>query len=246
MNKSNLLYWFPKIKDLEIPVPKTKTLELNPKNDDLISIFDGNSQPLDSQMERILNKTKEIGYPLFMKTGEFSGKHYWKTTCYVEKEENLRRQIVNLIEMSLCADITDNLPIDALVFREYIPMKTLFTGFFGETPINPEFRFFINNGKVQCGHWYWVEDAIAIAEHRLPKGWRVPLRYAKDFYSSKEHIFLLTQHAQKIADVLPDHWSIDFCLSKDDKWYLIDMALGEVSEHLSCPETYILKYDLKS
>lgn len=237
---SSLLYWFPKVNNLGIPVPRTETLELDPKNDDLVLVLAGNPQPLDCQLKKILDKARLIGYPLFMKTGTTSAKKWWKATCYVEKEEYLKRNITNLIELSLAEDITERLPIDALVFREYILMKTIFTGFYYEMPVVPEFRFFIDKGRVQCGHWYWHDNALEVAAHTFPHYWWIMLAEAQKKYTTRQNIDLLARYSQKVADVFPEKWSVDFCLSNDDSWYLIDMALGKESEHIQCPETNIL------
>ena len=34
-----------------------------------------------------------------------------------------------------------------------------------------------------------------------------------------------------IDSISEDYWSVDFALGRDGKWYLIDMAAGEVSGH---------------
>ncbi len=235
--KSSLLYWYPKIKDLDIPTPKTEITVLRNQHDNLISICDGDFKVLEPQWNEILEKARKIGFPLFMRTDEFSAKHNWKNTCYVEKEEDLREHIHNLFEDSFCVDIL-GLPLRAIVFREFIPMKNLFTAFRGEMPVNPEIRFFIKDGETMCWHWYWVEEAIenGTLKDKLPFDWKHRIENAKNDYLSGNDIMWLTHDASKIAKQFKGYWSVDFCLSKQGKWILIDMAEGNKSWHPECKQ----------
>lgn len=232
--KNSLLYWYPKIKDLGIPTPQTETIILKKQHNELMSICDGDFSPIEDQQDDIYNKARKIGYPLFMRTDEFSAKHSWKNTCYVEKEEDLKSHIANLFEDSFCADMI-GLPIRALVFRKYIPMKNLFNAFRGEMPVNPEVRLFIKDGKVICWHWYWIEEAIEQGtNYPLPKDWKQIIETHKKILEGSI-IDIITQTI-KIAKVFDGYWSVDFCLSKEKEWILIDMALGNVSWHPECDQ----------
>ena len=235
MERNSLLYWYPKLKDLGIPTPKTEIVELKNQHSELIPICDGDMSPLEPNWKEILQKARKIGFPLFMRTDEFSGKHNWKKTCYVEKEENLKQNIYHLIEDSFCADVV-GLPIRAIVLREFIPMKTLFTAFYGDMPVNPEIRFFIKDGEVLCWHWYWIEDAIekGTPKDKLPFDWRYRLEDAKKKYLTGNDLLWLTNDVRKIAKKFDGYWSVDFCMSKDNRWILIDMAEGHKSWHPNC------------
>jgi len=234
--KSSLLYWYPKIKELELLTPKTEIIELKNQNYlDLISVAEGDFKVLEPQWNEILEKALKIGFPLFMRTDEFSGKHHWKDTCYVEKEKDLKKHIVNLFECSFCADIM-GLPLRAIVFREFISMKTLFKAFYGEMPVNVEVRFFINNGKIKCWHWYWIEYAIETGteKNKLPSDWKNRIKRAKRDYLSENNIAILSTEVNKVAKQFKGYWSVDLCLSKQNKWILIDMAEGHKSWHPEC------------
>jgi len=231
MFENSLISWFPKIKALGIPTPKTEIVKLNKHDDELLPIVEGDLTPIQDQWAEILDKARKIGFPLFMRTDEFSGKHSWKDTCYVEKESDLKTHITRLFDESFSADFL-GLPLRAIVFREYIPMANMFTAFHGDMPVNPEIRFFVKDGEVLCWHWYWIEDAIeqGTLKEKLPFDWRERIRSAKEQLSGND-ILWLTNDARKVAQQFKGYWSVDFCLSRKREWILIDMALGRRSWH---------------
>ena len=102
--KNSLLYWYPLIKDLGIKTPETEIVVLNKQSSELMGIMDGDWSSIEPQMPEIISAARKIGFPLFMRTDEYSGKHQWKNTCYVEKEEDLNSHIYDLFEGSFCAD----------------------------------------------------------------------------------------------------------------------------------------------
>ena len=232
--KNSLLYWYPKVRELGIPTPETIIVELKNQHS-LMDVCEGDFKSLEPQWIEILEGARKIRFPLFMRTDEFSGKHNWKNTCYVEKEEDLKQHIINLFEDSFLADML-GLPLRAIVFRKFIPMKNLFYAFRGEMPVNPEIRFFVKDGEVLCYHWYWVEDAIeqGTTKDKLPFDWKNKIENAKRDYLSGNDLLWLTNDARKIAKQFEGYWSIDFCLSRDNRWILIDMAEGEKSWHPEC------------
>jgi hypothetical protein len=189
MIEDSMLFWYPKIKILDIPQPKTEIYEI-PKNI-LENLCEENMQNLD--MNAVKEVANRIGYPLFLRTDLASGKFFWKRSCFVEKEEDLKQHIFEVISFNQCADIC-GLPFEALVFREYIPMKNLFTAFYGEMPVNPEIRFFVKDGEVKCWHWYWCccKDTEVLTDNGFKK--------FKDLI--KEKIFTLNPKTRKI-ELLP-------------------------------------------
>ena len=226
---NSMLIWFPRIKDLNIPMPKTEIYEI--PEDALANLQREDMKNLD--MEAVKKVAAKIGYPLFLRTDQASGKHYWKRTCYVEKEEDLRIHVFEVVSFNLCADLF-GLPFKALVFREFIEMDSKFVAFLGEMPVNPERRYFIKDGKILCHHAYWIPEAIEQGTvgqswDKLPVGWRDILK--KINTETPEEVKLLSSYANEIAEIFKGFWSIDFCKSKDGTWWLIDMAAGEKSWH---------------
>jgi len=224
---NSMLYWWPKVSSLGsagiVPMPKTLIYEI-PKNQ-LEKLDEENMEVLDVHLIKLT--ARKIGYPLFMRTDQSSGKHEWKDTCYVDREKVLFSHIFNLFVSNWCADVL-GLPFKALVFREYIPMDSGFTAFPGRLPISRERRYFVKDGEVVCHHPYWPEDALAEADPST-SAWRDILRDMNS--ESSLEVEILSAYARALGDELRGAWSIDFCRSKAHKWFFIDAALSADSWH---------------
>jgi len=227
--QNSLLYWFPKICNLNIPVPRTEWVLV--EGDLLQYLYSEKELPRELRNELIACGRK-IGYPLFLRTDNLSGKHDWERTCYVQTENDLVEHVYALIETSACADII-GLDINAFVFREFLQLDWKFKAFEG-MPVARERRYFIKDGKVLCHHPYWIEDAIAKGWHKypLPNNWKKVLKELNK--ETRREVKTLTDCAAKVAKVMGGFWSVDFACSKSGKWYLIDMARGEASWHPDC------------
>ena len=233
-DKSSMLYWYPKIKDLPIPQPKTEIVDIREFDPDWsYDWIDGKAGLPEALVSELKEVCQRIGYPVFLRTDHISGKHDWENTCFIKDEKALGRNLFGVIEASMMADLS----INALVVREYIPMATLFTAFSGHMPVNPEIRFFVRDGKRDCWHWYWVENAIWNAS---VENWRKLLKTAEDEVKArwcdgipryKEASDVLGNYADSVAKVLDGYWSVDFCKAADGRWILIDCAEGDKSWH---------------
>lgn len=223
MNRTSLLYWWPKVKDLGIPVPKTVILETDRQT--LRSVLEG---PWPAHLAvHVYEAARQIGFPLFLRTDMASGKHGWKETCYVDREEILLANARGVIEENEIGII--GLDYRALVFREILDLESYFLAFRGDLPIARERRYFIRDGRVECHHPYWPEDAI---RHPSRDDWRVLLVNLN--HQPFSEIELLTSHARKVGTVLDGYWSVDFAMTHDGTWWLIDMAEGQKSWHPPC------------
>lgn len=226
MEKTSMLYWWPKVKDLDIPVPKTEIVEV--PYDDLVALLDGKRlSPQDE--ERLIEAGGKVGYPLFLRTDMASAKHQWERTCFVPKVEELFKHIWALIDETLAAGMFGELDPSALVFREWLVLDSAFTAFKG-LPISRERRYFVRDGIVECHHPYWVEEAIA-RSYLLPteKNWRQLLAALNQ--ETPDEFGILGPYAASVGKTLGGYWSVDFACSQDGFWYLIDMAEGERSWH---------------
>lgn len=204
-----MLYWWPKIKTLGIPVPMTKIV----------------TSPLD-----IKKAAEAIGYPVFIRTDLCSGKHDWSSSCFVDSSEKINNNYLKVLENNVRWEMLGIKP-EAIVVREFLELETAFTAFAGNMPINKERRYFINQGKTSCHHPYWPETAFNRHPARMANDvdWKDKLRQLN--YEDAKEVDLLITYANTVASILPEFWSIDFAKAKNGKWYLLDMALGENSYH---------------
>ncbi len=231
ISKTSMLYWYPRVQGLGIPLPRTEIVEV-PFNH-LISVLDGKRLPK-RYVTKIIEASAKIGYPLFLRTDMGSAKHSWERTCYVPEGKSLFKHIWALIDETLAAGMFGELDPNALVFREMLQLNSFFTAFSG-LPISCERRYFIKDGKVACHHPYWIQDAIE-------RSWKQPSEpdWKERLFTlnkeGKEEITLLSEYATKVSEVLDGYWSVDFAEVKGGglNWRLIDMAEGEKSWHPDC------------
>lgn len=226
MTKDSLLYWYPKIQKLDISQPKTMIILITEK--EMKSVR--NEMVPKSLTKRVQMIIKDnFSLPVFIRTDLASGKHEWKKSCYYDGTTELWHNLYHIISFNLCADIF-GLDFEAMVVREFIPMDTRFTAFWGEMPVNPERRYFVKDGKVLCHHNYWIKEAIADSGKR-PSLTNWEQHCDEMNKETEDELRLLDWHSHKVAQELYGYWSIDFCKAKDGKWYLIDCATGDNSWH---------------
>lgn len=226
-NKNSLLYWFPKVCALGIPVPRTHSMVLcDDAVSALLATLDGSRVP-DGFMKPIQEAAAEMGFPLFLRTDLQSGKHGWKKTCYVEDASCLQANIIGVVEENMLGACCFGPLFEALVFREFLDLETNFTAFYGSMPINRERRYFVRDGSILCHHPYWPADAID--GHADDPDWRNKLAVLNE--EPDAETALLSDYALTASRSLPGFWSADFAKATDGTWYLIDMALGGESFH---------------
>ena len=222
-----MLYWYPLIKNLDIPQPVTKFVNLS--HEEFAMTMDGMPKSLTERVDKAIKKDFKL--PVFIRTCQASGKHYWKDTCFYDGSQPLSKHLFNICEANHCADIF-GLRFGAIVIREYIPMESLFTAFYGNLPISPERRYFIKDKKILCRHHYWIDKAI---QEPSVKNWKK--LNARMNEQTDEEIKLLTKYCELVAAIFKGFWSVDFCRAADGRWILIDMAEGEKSWHPEgCPK----------
>lgn len=241
MNRTSLLFWFPLIRDLGVPVPRTEWALIDPPTDAESLMYpesgvDENAPPLlfdwAGQIEAAVDRLGS-GYPIFMRTDLMSGKHLYWDTCYVGSASDLMAHALALMEdqaVHIMFPRSDE-NVSAVVVRELLPLAAEFAAFRG-LPIAPERRYFVGDGRVTCHHPYWI-DADNI-KNGLEWGTAVPdweALLASVNEESPDEIALLTDYATRVAQALSGAWSVDFAKTVDGAWHLIDMAEAGVSWH---------------
>lgn len=223
-NPTSLCYWWPKVKDLGIPVPRTMILPVDAEL--FMPVFDG--EPLAPAFAESLHKVAaDFGFPLFLRTDLQSGKHGWKDTCYIPDPARFERNVLGVVEENLLGACSFGPMFEALVFREFLELETSFIAFYGDMPVNKERRYFVRDGAVVCHHPYWPPHSIE--GHTEDRDW--PGKLAELNEEIGEEVTLLSRYALLVSAALPGFWSVDFAKAKDGKWYLIDIALGGESYH---------------
>jgi len=227
--KSSMFCWYPKIKDLDIPQPKTNVVPFTEYERREIYHLYYEDTPVSKPLEdKLFSNAKDIEYPLFMRTDQSSGKHGWNGTCFVNNETVLMEHIKALVEWHEM-QMPLGMPFGGMIFREYIEMAYKFKAFNG-LPIPPERRYFIKNKKIVDRTPYWPEEAIRFypeTNEYADTTWKQDLY--KMNKETPEEVQLLSGYCEMVAEQFDEYWSIDFCKGKDGTWYLIDMARGEVS-----------------
>ena len=218
--------WWPRIKDLGIPVPETVSLPM-PSQEKQMDALDNNHN-LEEFVIAASKKAMELApYPLFMRGDATSCKQEWNTTCYVDTQDALDSNIFHLIEGTYMRSMGGETENNTLYFRKFVELeKAGFTSFWHKMPVTKEFRCFIRNGQRQCIHPYWPEDAM---ENPSVPNWKDLLK--KNNTLEPEDAAIITKHLRTVADVFPDYWTVDFAKSESGEWLLLDMARGEVSHH---------------
>jgi hypothetical protein len=228
--RNDMAYWWPILQKVNVWTPPTT---LVPAPDGLDCLLDGQ---LPSGYARFMvdlyAAADAIGYPIFLRTGQTSGKHDWDRTCYVPDAEALSSHVAALVEYSALAHIM-GLPTTTWAVREFMSLQHSFIAFRG-MPVAREFRAFVRDGKCECLHFYWPEDSIrdpvTITDRQPVDGWRERLRRmaALDDMDRRN----LTAIAERVGRAFPGYWSIDMAEHLIGSWLVTDMAVGDDSFHM--------------
>lgn len=235
MDENSMLYWFPKLQEIQgVEYPETKMIETD-WGYDYAQFIDERDIP-SLVIQRVREATEEIGYPVFIRTDHMSGKHNLQEwPPLVESENELEHSLSLLLDESFTAGIL-GLPIYAIAVRDYIELDSRFKAF-GGMPVARERRYFVDDGEVVCHHPYWPEKAMRFwhtAGVEPSDGWREQLHELNR--ETNDEIDILMELARLVASHFGGYWSVDFAHTSDDRWILIDMALGNESWHPEdCP-----------
>jgi len=228
-DKTCMSYWFPKIEAAGLPVPRTTLLTM-PRDalSDLFLFFDGEKPKglAEPFFEEVKSAAAKIGYPIFLRTGHTSGKHDWERTCFVSGPNDVLSHVVNLIEFSEMASLI-GMPLEIWAVREMlqtIPFGTCKR--YHNMPICREFRFFVDDGEIQCWHPYWPLDSL-LKQGRAEFPNRI-FDYGE--FCALENETPLREIAIAAGKAVGGAWSVDL-LETENGWFLIDMAEAHKSWH---------------
>ena len=229
MNRNCLSYWFPKLQDAGVSVPRTEIIRTNIK---LECLCDGEIPEGFDDFRRSLEeaavKIAPLDSPLFLRTGQGSGKHDWKNCCYLTAASKLADHVRSLVEWSHMVDFI-GLPHDVWCVREYLPVEPVAVlPRYGDMPLVRELRGFIENGKVVCVHNYWPAKAIVQGGGTEEEAKRATVFINAVGCTEPAAIDLIHEVAAAFAD--NGSWSVDVLQTKRG-WFVTDMAEAGRSFH---------------
>lgn len=222
--RNSLIYWYPRIKHLDLPLPKTSVYRL----DEGVSTFDLEFGDIPSEMDGLLDNLPvqdiiefiENDLPMDkanIRSGYKSSQLLGgEGAVIVSDPEIIRREVMFLADSMVMADF----PPNELVVREWVDIEVMAEGY--DSHIGPEVRFIVDEGDV-------IGSFVDIYEQEFPISFdedeateiidNVRERLDKDY--SKLHSW-----AKDVAVELDETgWSIDFVQDVNGDWYLTDMGL---------------------
>ena len=222
---NSALIWFPKIKEAGLPVPRTEFVEFHP--DMLWPICDGQPARDDFPMDKLKEACGKISYPVFIRTDLSSAKHDGPKSFRADGPEDLWRCVCRTFEDNACKDLASFARV--WMVREWIDIDSSFTAF-GGLNIGREWRFFADQEKVLCHHFYWPEEAF-FRGWGLEDGWQDKLAKLREPLTAENLASLERMALLASKSIGEGSWSVDFACDKNWKYWLIDMARAESSWH---------------
>ncbi len=234
-------HWHPLLEAAGVPTPRTILCRIEPHiTPETAAWLLGEGRMTDQvlQLRRdIAGACDQISVagPWFLRSGHFSGKHAWSSTCYLNKcsPGHIESHVRAIVEEGECASMI-GFPWNVWAVREFIPMHALDCAGqaheFGGMPVRREYRAFVNGGKVLCVHPSWPADAFTTS--RSPQFDAEVARISSVLDFNAPVIAL----AEKAGAALGGEWSVDILRDENGTWLVTDCAVAADSFHWpSCP-----------
>lgn len=235
-------FWFPKVKDCGIKVPRTFIKELNPDPNDLLQRKFFMENPDEDlayirewvKMELIpeLKKERLVGQ-IFVKNARFSNKFQAKRNCIHAGTAFLAEGIA---EINYAALLLGAYGTHEIVVREFIDYDKKNTPcIYDGLPLRPEFRVFYDFDARKpiftANYWdydycypcFWEATDKIIFNHERD-------RIETSFRKNKDYVQRLVADAMQNVE-LSGQWSIDILMDEKEEFWLIDMAVAQQSAY---------------
>lgn len=226
-DRNDMGFWFPPLEAAGLPVPRTKLVRCH---GDLTSVLDGAGPGCFHDLVSDLKAAAQhFRYPCFLRTGHGSGKHSWDQCCFVQRESVIAARVCNLVEWSHLVDLM-GLPTTTWAVRELLDTDPICRcRAYGGFPVVREFRFFVRTGVVEHVQPYWPISSVAKGHPDVDGPvWRTRLAAASSLgHGEREHLGTLASAAAWAVDT--GHWSVDMLQDRHGKWWVTDMADGDMS-----------------
>lgn len=221
-DRNSMLYWYPKIKDLGIPMPETEFFLLSEEEIDSPMETDWTPMSILSILQDIpTTEIQERVQSLPTQTAHIRGDYKASRLMGGEgREITMEPQRIDYEVLELLDSLMmTRFPTRAIAVREWLDLKT-----YGESymsSICSEVRFIVDEGEVLGGFVDVYEDDFdrSFSEQDTQE-------ILNDIESSLEaDREQLVEWAEGAGKALGDSWSVDFIQDVEDNWYLTDMAL---------------------
>lgn len=254
IERNCLTTWFPVLAKAGLPVPKTAIVDAGDNWHKMLGVADGPKQfpkehgeamaIVERVAEGIRGQASFVGgYPLFLRTGHFSGKHNWNETCFVPDAESVTSHVCELVVMSEIYGSFGELPWRYWAVREMLPTDAIATlPAYGGFPLVREVRAFVEGGKILCRHPYWPGDSVREgfgirgnreSRYPIPNHLEQIVAMADTLPMAPHDVAeiddLLTRAAKAFVE-LGGVWSVDVLKTKRG-WFLTDAAVAQRSFH---------------
>lgn len=247
-NENNFSFWFPKVKNCGIPVPKTRfakvpAREQEPKFTDRLYQAFYMEHPTDDMaviqewIDRfvLMDLMKEgLTGHLFVKNARFSNKFDARGSCNIWGLSELARAIANINYAAMCCDADG---VDEIVVREFIESDSRRTPcIYNGLPLRPEFRVFYDfdkNGVIFTAN-YWDFDYVYPHLHDATD--RIIFSHERDrinaaYLGDRRRVQEMVWAAMQRVHGLTGQWSVDILMDEQDNLWLIDMAIAQRSSY---------------
>lgn len=235
-----LSYWHPRLVEAGVPTPRTEMIRTSVNLRELLDekIPEGWGDFL-AQMNMAIARLTDNASPtppVFLRTGQGSGKHDWRHTAYLDlSKDTLASHVGALVGWSEIVDML-GLPTDVWCVRELLPVEPIVTlEKYGGMPLVREMRFFVSGGHARCWHSYWPSGAIerGFVGTREELAWAVQESRRVSPAEMAEATSLVKRVARAFAD--DGAWSVDVLATRRG-FQITDMALAAESYHApECP-----------
>lgn len=224
--QNSMDHWWPRLRDIDVPTPETVRLEI----EETTEFQGGLALPLPDE-DALTDAIHTVGGPpAFLRSDLTSTKHDMGKGSRVEDTDQVIAHVAGIVEEH---HLAWGMPMpESYYVREWLGLFHHYTAWAYDhhdypTPIAAENRYFINEGDVRGGAFYWPEDAITRPDR---EGWkRLHRDTERAAHVATKRIYPLLQEVCEEFDT--GYWSVDFALTEDRDWYCIDMARGEFSWH---------------
>lgn len=214
--KVDFFWWYSRVKDLDIPQPKTFYVSIDKLMIKKFAFLDYDfPENIKEELEAKLNI---IGLPVFLKTNITSYKQDWLNSAFIDSYEKFFPNLKNLLRYS-CLIRNQQFITNAIILREFLHLENYFYCYKGKFPIAKEWRFEINKNKYIDSKPYWSEDIIINAS--IPD-WKVLLTKLNTL--SDSDIFILQNYISIVSSLFKEHLTVDFVKGINGNWYLTDVA----------------------